>query len=308
MTQQTHLVFDMFGTRVQGTRNVDAQRIRCRHIPHDANALELGHLLLRHAQQNDVERLSVWAFDRHRPGLRRHGFVQEAFLPHFYGEGTHLAMMGRALRPTRKGLAHPRQVRDVDLVLDRAAQRPRPPRQQSRPATTADAKRVAAFLADVHRAAGAPDDDLVPMVRHVMKSGDVSLVERDGDIDAVLLTRLDDKRRAAELIGAGIKPSAYGRGCFSSLVEDLEQRLTLRCYRTLFALVAARVPVVNVQLQRLGFGFRGTLQQECVFAGEVEDMNVWSKRLPSASSIETTAASIVPPEPRALAAPLLERP
>ena len=64
-----------------------------------------------------------------------------------------------------------------------------------------------------------------------------------------------------------------------AILSDLTDDLRAMEYLTAFTLARAAIPGVNLAFERLGFKYRGTMQQSCRIGTGLEDMNVWSRYL-----------------------------
>jgi putative beta-lysine N-acetyltransferase len=72
-------------------------------------------------------------------------------------------------------------------------------------------------------------------------------------------------------------PSQRGSGHASYILHQLEDELKKRDYHALYSIARATSYGMNKVFKEAAYEYTGRLIQNCHIAGELEDMNLWSK-------------------------------
>ncbi len=268
------------GESVAARVDAYSDRLRCDHpVTEDGEAL--GEALREEAEEHGSGRVVVLAPGALAGGLADAGYQQEALIPGFYRGDEACAVMGLALEDERSGLAAPDKVAAVDAILEAKHGTTAAPRDvTTRRAVAEDAPAIAELIAETFTHYPTPSGDPAYIARAIERGVPFRLVRGDGDLLACASADLVPQARTAELTDCATRPEARGQGYMQVILGDLMGDLEQLSYPTAFTLARATVPGINVAFMRLGFDLCGRMQQSCRIGRGIEDMNVWSRRLP----------------------------
>jgi putative beta-lysine N-acetyltransferase len=273
------------GSLVKAHDDPYSDRIRCDH-PRTEDGAALGERLLKEAARRDRGRVVVFSPPHAIDGLLSRGFRREAMLPGFYRGERSCTVMGAYPDASRARLKHADRVKEVRRVTERKQDDPSRTRHRTPTirATREDAPRIAELLAETFSQYPTPCGDPEYLARMIDDGMPFRFIEADGMVVACASADLVSCARTAELTDCATRPAYRGRGYMQWLLSDLMDDLRALGYPTSFTLARASVVGMNLAFQRLGFQFRGTMAQSCRIGQDIEDMNVWSRRLDAAAA------------------------
>ncbi len=103
--------------------------------------------------------------------------------------------------------------------------------------------------------------------------------EIDGHMAALASSEMDETAGHVEMTDFITLPAYRGYGLATRLLQAMEQSMQNRKIQTAFSIARAGSLGMNAVFARYGYTYCGRLVQNTCFNGELEDMNVWSKRL-----------------------------
>ncbi|WP_462271854.1 putative beta-lysine N-acetyltransferase [Methanohalophilus sp.] len=104
-------------------------------------------------------------------------------------------------------------------------------------------------------------------------------VENEGDIVALSSCEIDFENRNAEMTDFATLPQFRGMGLSTYLLSKMENEMNKQGILTLYTIARAASYGMNTVFARLGYEFTGKLVQNTNISGNLENMNVWYKRL-----------------------------
>ncbi|ABR49779.1 GCN5-related N-acetyltransferase [Alkaliphilus metalliredigens QYMF] len=117
-------------------------------------------------------------------------------------------------------------------------------------------------------------------VKKVMKEDTLfSLVTHEDRIVSIASADINPKYNNAEITDCATLPEYRGKGLLTRIMFHLEDRLRVKEVPNLFSLTRAQSYGMNHAVAKHGYGFQGTLIQNCDISGSFEDMNIWVKIL-----------------------------
>ena len=253
-----------------------SDRVRCDHPACD-DGVALGHALRDFAEDSGRGRVVALVPAPIAPDLAKSGYEVDGIMPGFYQGEVDCAVMGLATDPARQAPAHPIEAQAVDeLLLARPAPRPRAAVPTQR-ATPDDATEVARLIERTFDEYPTPSSDPAYVRAQIEDGIPFRLVRDGGEVVACASADLVRAAESAELTDCATRPDHRGRGYMQFILSDLIGDTRRLGYPTVFTLARARVPGVNLAFQRLGFDWRGRMNQSCRIGDGIEDMNIWSR-------------------------------
>lgn len=104
----------------------------------------------------------------------------------------------------------------------------------------------------------------------------VAIVENK--IVSVASAEINERYLNAEVTDCATKPNYSGNGLLSEIIKELEKELIQRNIKTVYSLCRATEVGINKSLRNLNYTYQGCLINNCDIAGDLEDMNVWTKQ------------------------------
>ncbi|WP_129598841.1 putative beta-lysine N-acetyltransferase [Methanohalophilus profundi] len=104
-------------------------------------------------------------------------------------------------------------------------------------------------------------------------------VENEGDIVALSSSEIDFENRNAEMTDFATLPQFRGMGLSTYLLSKMEKEMNKKGILTLYTIARAASYGMNTVFARLGYEFTGKLVQNTNISGNLENMNVWYKRI-----------------------------
>lgn len=105
------------------------------------------------------------------------------------------------------------------------------------------------------------------------------VAEKDNQVVAAASAELFQKKRAAELTDCATEPGSRGKGLMAGILRKLQGELLSRGYICAYTMARARSFGMNRVFYQMGFSFTGRLVNNCDIFGDLEDMNIWVKKL-----------------------------
>lgn len=120
-------------------------------------------------------------------------------------------------------------------------------------------------------------------IKSVIKSNKIifKVAEYDNQIVSAASADLHHELLHAEITDCATLEQFRGRGLLSHLVYHLEETLKEKKYITLFSLARALSLGINIVLSKHGYNFTGRQINNCNIMGNLEDMNIWVKKIES---------------------------
>lgn len=271
------------GAEVVARVDTYSDRLRCDHPPVDDGAA-LGTALAEQARSESCGRVVVLANRLLAPGLQAVGYRHEATMPGFYAGEADCAVLGLAIDERRADPAAAAALHKVAALLRE------PPHERAHPSVTTvlatpdDSADIAELITQTFSCYPTPSGVPEYVGQCIEEGTPFRLIREQGDVIACASADLVTAAKTAELTDCATRPEHRGRGLMKSILQDLMDDLAERGYPTAFSLARARVPGMNLAFQRLGFELRGTMIRSCRIGTGLEDMNVWSRRLPAAEA------------------------
>ena len=105
----------------------------------------------------------------------------------------------------------------------------------------------------------------------------VAIVENK--IVSVASAEINEKYLNAEITDCATDIVYSGRGILTEIIKAIEQDLVQRKIKMAYSLCRATEIGINKSLHKLNYAYEGYLINNCNIAGELEDMNVWTKSI-----------------------------
>lgn len=204
------------------------------------------------------------------------GYVQEARVRGMFGREDGL-LLSHFLDESRN-----RSLRDDEMaILHEGIKTPSSPSKAGTPLellTEEDAEAIAS-LAD-SQAAYPVSDWNADEVKEMMAEGTRFLGIRDGDaLIAYLAVRPKTRGRLADLLGVASLAERLDRDQLRAALADMHAKMKAEGQRNIFTIVRARAGEVNLALSAEGYHYVGSLRGDTRFGDDLENMNVWQRRL-----------------------------
>ena len=101
----------------------------------------------------------------------------------------------------------------------------------------------------------------------------------EGELVALSSSEMDYSYSIAEMTDFATLPEARGNQCARTLLLMMEQYAQDAGIKTAFTIARSCSPSMNRVFAVCGYRFGGTLKQNTNIGGNLEDMNVWYKRI-----------------------------
>lgn len=249
---------------------------------HRADRTELATRLEDLAAQHGYSKICVRVPASEAGSFVTAGYQMEAAIPRFYPQGSAACFLAK-FRDERRDELRPLVLREV---LGSAQMQPRvaaPPLGGEfgvRSARLKDVTRMAALYREVVAAGRLPVHD-PEYLRRALKGGAVFACIWRGDLPVALTGALVDRASdSAEFCHCATLAQFRDRGFTHCLIEYLEESLRSRGVISLLASVDAYAYDLNITLARCGYGYSGTLTNDCYDQGRLQSLNLWHKSLP----------------------------
>ncbi|MCY6371122.1 putative beta-lysine N-acetyltransferase [Clostridium ganghwense] len=90
---------------------------------------------------------------------------------------------------------------------------------------------------------------------------------------------MDSRYLNAEMTDCATLKQYRGEGLMGRLIYELEEALKKTNYKVLYSMARAISPGMNIVFSKHGYEYGGRLINHCHICGQLEDMNIWIKKL-----------------------------
>lgn len=210
------------------------------------------------------------------------GFQHEARILNYFSDGEACYFLSRFLSPQR-GIDQ-QDAKHKEIIQTAAARPARPLRPLTSDYRLArmavnDCAEMAALFRKVFETYPFPIFDekylLETMRSHVVYFG----VWYQGQLAALSSAETNRQQQNAEMTDFAILPHHRGRQLARHLLFRMEQEMQNEQIRTLYTIARSGSLPMNCTFSSCGYSYGGTLVNNTQISGQIESMNIWSKRI-----------------------------
>lgn len=232
------------------------------------------------ANHYDLTKIIMVARQQDWQSLFRRGFILEALHPSFFkGEpGYHLSKFLSADR--RTSLLWDEEETVLKQVFQLSPQQKSlEPGFQLRAANTEDVPALAHLYAKVFETYPTPMDNPDYIEKVMQANTHFQIIEYKGSIVSAASLDIDWHTQSAELTDCATLPEYRGQSLMTHLVSRLEKEALDLGLITVYTIARATSVGINAVFFRHGYSYYGRFVNNCEICCQLEDMNLWSKRL-----------------------------
>lgn len=233
------------------------------------------------AREHGFDKVFMKARSDDREALEAAGMETEATIAGYF-DGDDAVVMARFLSEARRNRPHEDEERAImDAITTRPPDdslKPLPAGYRVLRATEDDAPELATLYEQVFASYPYPIHDPAYLAG-TMASHIAYRIVRDasGAVVAAASAETDREHRNAEMTDFATLPSQRGLGLAQHLLQALEADMDTAGIPNLYTVARARSAGMNRVFYNRGYGFTGTLVNNCHIAGRFEDMHVWCR-------------------------------
>lgn len=231
------------------------------------------------AEEQDLEKIWLWAFPEDVADFNQCGFTKEGELPANEGDQPVVSL---AYYVT-KGRGQSTNVQIEDNVLEaitEASVKPLPPLPEElnlRLLTPADAPDISNLLSSVFVTYPSPVENPNYVKRLLAQGCIFAGAFRGRSLISVAAAYPDSSLGRCEITDCATLHEFRGHALTERLIKLLEPKVAQLGAYTLYTLARARSYGMNRVFFKLGYQYHGRLINNCHIAGKFEDMNLWVK-------------------------------
>ncbi|APH39164.1 putative beta-lysine N-acetyltransferase [Methanohalophilus halophilus] len=210
------------------------------------------------------------------------GYVKEAGVPGYYSGKKDALFMCKYFSEHRQEDTQAEDDRIISTARGKAGDIMKPELPESfliRICTEADVPAMAEIYAKVFPTYPFPIQDPAYLKETMEDNVVYFAVENEGDIVALSSSEIDFENWNAEMTDFATLPQFRGMGLSTYLLSKMETEMNKKGILTLYTIARAASYGMNTVFARLGYEFTGKLVQNTNISGNLENMNVWYKRL-----------------------------
>jgi putative beta-lysine N-acetyltransferase len=210
------------------------------------------------------------------------GYVEEAGVPGYYSGKKEALFMCKYFSGNRQEDTQVEDDRIISTAKDKAGDIMNPELPEGfliRMCTEANVPAMAEIYAEVFPTYPFPIQDPAYLKKTMEDNVVYFAVEYKGNIVALSSCEIDFENRNAEMTDFATLPQFRGMGMSTSLLSRMEKEMDKKGILTLYTIARAASYGMNTVFARLGYEFTGKLVQNTNISGNLENMNVWYKRI-----------------------------
>lgn len=237
------------------------------------------------ARRNGFDKIFVKARSAQWQAFLAHGYMLEGVIRHYFS-GEDAFVVSRFLSPER--ISSPSLIEESDLI-QALMEGPRTTKVAALPAgytlalaTEADIPGIAILYSHVFESYPSPLT-MPDFLQSTMRRDVVYAVVKDpnGTIVSAASADIDKIHGNAEMTDCATFPAERGKRLMALLLQRLEAELVDLGLTCAYTMARATAPAMNKVFYNLEYEYCGRLINNCDISGGFEDINIWSKRLPS---------------------------
>jgi putative beta-lysine N-acetyltransferase len=220
--------------------------------------------------------------EEHRKSFINNGFIQEAVIDGFF-KGK-IGYNVSYFYDTHRSISH--RLKEEDKIIEKAKESASQfdPIEEKifsiRTATIKDAEAMACLYDTVFRTYPTPMDN-ADYIKNVIRNNEVlfKIAEYNNEIISAASADLNYEFLNAEITDCATSLKFRKNGLLSELVYALENSLKEMNFIVLFSVARAISPGINIVFSKHGYEYTGRQINNSNIMGNLEDMNIWVKKL-----------------------------
>ncbi|WP_459840394.1 putative beta-lysine N-acetyltransferase [Halanaerocella petrolearia] len=271
-------------TKVSGTGYqaiINLSQLNQRIVIKDYQGSNLSELVTRLIKLADQEGFTkVWAkvYKEDREKFEAAGFETEAIIDSFYhtDDACSMAYYLTKERQTR------RNKEEADRILTETKKLAEERKDLAtgynfKVADKENIKALAKLYDQVFNSYPYPIDDEGYLLKMMEEGVIYGVIYQGQQLVAAASAETVAQYKNAEMTDFATLPDYRGQGLAGYLLQQLEEELKERDYRSLYTIARANIYGINKIFSQSGYDYKGTLIKNCNIAGGLEDMNLWCK-------------------------------
>lgn len=217
-----------------------------------------------------------------RVAFEAKGYVKEAGVPGYYSGKKEALFMCKYFSEHRQEDTQAEDDRIITTARGKAGDIMKPELPEGfliRICTEADVPAMAEIYAEVFPTYPFPIQDPAYLKKTMEDNVVYFAVENEGNIVALSSCEIDFENRNAEMTDFATLPQFRGMGLSTYLLSKMETEMNKKGILIFYTIARAASYGMNTVFARLGYEFTGKLVQNTNISGNLENMNVWYKRL-----------------------------
>ena len=142
-----------------------------------------------------------------------------------------------------------------------------------------DAAEISALMADTFESYPFPIQEEDYVRKKIQDGTRYFGIREEGVLVAVGATEIDRQNRCVEMTDMATKEDSREHGMSGRILSAMQIAMKKDGIRTAYAIARAKSPGINAVFSSHGYFYGGTLRSNTNFDGNLENMNVWHKRL-----------------------------
>ncbi|OJH49393.1 beta-lysine acetyltransferase [Methanohalophilus portucalensis FDF-1] len=217
-----------------------------------------------------------------RVAFEAKGYIKEAGVPGYYSGKKEALFMCKYFSEHRQEDTQAEDDRIITTARGKAGDIMKPELPEGfliRICTEADVPAMAEIYAEVFPTYPFPIQDPAYLKETMEDNVVYFAVENEGNIVALSSCEIDFENRNAEMTDFATLPQFRGMGLSTYLLSKMETEMNKKGILIFYTIARAASYGMNTVFARLGYEFTGKLVQNTNISGNLENMNVWYKRI-----------------------------
>ncbi len=238
--------------------------------------------MAQRARQHKYGKIFCKVPQQSAPLFFANGFMQEAFIPDFYADGSAVFFVSKFLNSDRLLGIETEALAALSQMLSQTVVKSSPevaPAYTMRAMQPDDVEAMAALYAQVFESYPFPITDPKYLLQTMAEQVQYFGVETEGKLAALASAEMDVKEGNAEMTDFATLPQHAGHGLAAVLLANMEEAMKVQGLKTLYTIARLNSQAMNKTFLRANYQYAGTLINNTQIAGQMESMNIYYKKL-----------------------------